>query len=236
MTQWIGSFLVLSAQLATAAVASDLRVKLRLLDDAEAPQAAVTKTSVCTPSITVYTDFKKEHSELSFEVMKEEVTLIFAPVGLKLQWHSFEPSLQNDRSAELVVVSFKGKCRTNELVVPRLDTRNSGLGWCYRTESRVTGYCYLDCDSIQRFINPAELRILPWVDRDRVLGRALGRVLAHELYHILLGTKRHSARGLAKASFAVDELISDQFGFEESDVDVLRNTDFSGLVEPGCAA
>jgi hypothetical protein len=68
------------------------------------------------------------------------------------------------------------------------------------------------------------------VDRDRVLGRALGRVLAHELYHILSGTKRHSARGLAKASFAVDELISDRF------VDVLRNTDFYGLVEPGCAA
>ncbi len=41
---------------------------------------------------------------------------------------------------------------------------------------------------------------------DRELGRALGRVLAHEIGHVLLRERLHDADGLMRAHFLVDEL------------------------------
>ncbi|MFO0281997.1 MAG: hypothetical protein ACK532_08790, partial [Acidobacteriota bacterium] len=46
-------------------------------------------------------------------------------------------------------------------------------------------------------------------EADRLLGRALGRVLAHELYHILGKTHEHNPDGsLAKEAISAKRLIS----------------------------
>ena len=42
---------------------------------------------------------------------------------------------------------------------------------------------------------------------ERWLSRALGRALAHEIGHYLLGTSRHTARGLMRAHFLPSELL-----------------------------
>jgi hypothetical protein len=50
---------------------------------------------------------------------------------------------------------------------------------------------------------------------DRVTGRALGRVLAHEIGHFLLASPVHAARGLMRAAFAARELArADRRTFE----------------------
>jgi hypothetical protein len=43
--------------------------------------------------------------------------------------------------------------------------------------------------------------------RDALVGRALGRVLAHEIGHYLLASRLHTAEGLMRASFDGDELM-----------------------------
>ena len=43
--------------------------------------------------------------------------------------------------------------------------------------------------------------------RDTLVGRALGRVLAHEIGHYLLASRRHAGDGLMRASFDGDELL-----------------------------
>jgi hypothetical protein len=37
-------------------------------------------------------------------------------------------------------------------------------------------------------------------ERETVFGRALGRVLAHELYHMMTGASKHAEAGVFKAS------------------------------------
>jgi hypothetical protein len=44
------------------------------------------------------------------------------------------------------------------------------------------------------------------------LGRALGRALAHEIGHYLLGTREHAAHGLMRAQFAPQDLLEDAGG------------------------
>lgn len=47
---------------------------------------------------------------------------------------------------------------------------------------------------------------LPADMRERVVGRALGRVLAHEIGHYLLASRLHAPDGLMRAAFRADQL------------------------------
>jgi len=61
---------------------------------------------------------------------------------------------------------------------------------------------------------------MPPAQREILLGRAMGRALAHELGHYLLASKVHTARGLLKASRTATELFSiDRAGFK---IDVVQ--------------
>ena len=59
-------------------------------------------------------------------------------------------------------------------------------------------------------------------ERNRRYGRALGRVVAHELYHILANTTDHSRHGLAKALLTVSELVLDPCRFGSHEIERIR--------------
>jgi hypothetical protein len=52
--------------------------------------------------------------------------------------------------------------------------------------------------------------------RDYIYGRALARLLAHELYHVLVQTTAHAQAGVAKAQLTAAELLANRFQFEGS--------------------
>jgi hypothetical protein len=61
--------------------------------------------------------------------------------------------------------------------------------------------------------------------RDRVLGRIVGRVLAHEIGHFVLGSPRHASQGLMRPIQYIAELIAgtgELFGLTEADLNLLR--------------
>jgi hypothetical protein len=67
-------------------------------------------------------------------------------------------------------------------------------------------------DRLVRLLEEASLWQLPAVNwprgwRERIVGRAIGRVLAHEIGHVLLRSKGHADRGLMRAVQRADELV-----------------------------
>jgi hypothetical protein len=139
------------------------------------------KADVCTPQVSLYTDFKNEHSKLSFEAMKEEVAANLAVTGLQLQWRSLSASQPESTSGELVIVSFTVKCRMNEQLLSR--SESGPLGWTYIEDGHTSPFSKVDCDRIREFINPL-VAGAGRDDREALLGRVLGRVLVHELCHV----------------------------------------------------
>jgi hypothetical protein len=57
---------------------------------------------------------------------------------------------------------------------------------------------------------------------DDVMGRALGRVLAHELVHILTRSATHGKEGVTQATFSGRELVGAPLRLSRTEVERLR--------------
>jgi len=61
-----------------------------------------------------------------------------------------------------------------------------------------------------------------YVRCDVVFGRAIARVLAHELYHVLARTESHAAKGVAQRALSGSDLAADQLGLNPEDLDLMH--------------
>jgi hypothetical protein len=188
---------------------------------------AETLPSRKTPPVTVYTTFQNGRSELVFEHMKAELAAIMEPIGLWFEWRSLDGNGGNEVSVELVVVTMKGHCSMDAVLPP---TGTIGpLGWTHMSDGDVLPFCDLDCDRVRKFIHPMLIGVSQ-PERDRKLGQALGRVLAHELYHIFANTTRHASGGVAKPYYTAVELVSNHFNFESKESRTLREVKVRNLL------
>lgn len=177
--------------------------------------------------ITVYTQFEEPCSGVAFEQMKAELVSIMSPIGLEFEWRSLDAARGNDVAVELAVVSFKGSCNMDE--PPRPASEPGALGWTYTSEGHILPFSDVQCDRIRRFIGPL-VADTDLVRREFLLGRAMGRVLAHELYHVFANTRHHGSAGVAKPFYSAPDLVTDRFRFEQKETRALRHQAFPALV------
>jgi hypothetical protein len=75
--------------------------------------------------------------------------------------------------------------------------------------------------------------------RDHALGLVLGRALAHEIGHHLLGTSLHARRGLMRATLLATDLVdpraADFFLLDDSGAELLQARVDAGLLTPVAA-
>jgi hypothetical protein len=161
--------------------------------------------------ITLYTQFQQAPTPGLLEALQNEVESIMAPIGLTFEWRDLSQTGGHEVSAELAVVSFKGRCDTTGLQ-PRSKFEGA-LGWTHVSDGQILPFTDVNCDRVREFTQPTLLTFRS-DDREEKYGRALGRVLAHELYHIFANTMRHASMGVAKESYSVQDLLSDDFQFE----------------------
>jgi hypothetical protein len=81
----------------------------------------------------------------------------------------------------------------------------------------------VDCSAVRKFIQK-ELFFIAQESRARLFGRAIGRVLAHELYHIFANTARHGSNGVGREFYNAHDLLADDFQFESQESLMLMNS------------
>jgi len=172
------------------------------------------------PPITLYTHFQQDPPALVVEAMRTEVQTIMAPMGLKFQWMDLAASDGRQVSVELAVVEFKGRCDVDNLLTH--DSNPGPLGWTHISEGVILPFANVDCSAVRSFI-PRELRDTRADDRDSAFGRALGRILAHELYHIFANTTRHGSEGVGREFYSARDLLSSNFQFQARESMALLN-------------
>ena len=90
--------------------------------------------------------------------------------------------------------------------------RDDALGEVRFRDGKATRLITIYFDALMRLVQGATLAGAtesqwPALLRERIIGRALGRVLAHEIGHIVLQSGRHTPNGLMRPSYSGAELI-----------------------------
>jgi hypothetical protein len=168
--------------------------------------------------IALYTQFQKEHPPEVEDALRKELSAIMSPIGLQFEWRSL-PAQPNEVANELAVITFNGKCDVRTLTLKAYESGR--LGWTHVSEGVVLPFSDIDCDAIREFLQSG-LAPLHTAERQEVFGKAVARVLAHELYHVFAKTQRHSAHGVSKARYSTYELLSNHFEFDRNEAEALR--------------
>ena len=164
--------------------------------------------------IALYAQFEQKPPADVLSAMQTELASIMAPMGLRFSWRDLSAARSSEVSVELAVVTFKGACDASHLSVRGFHA--TALGWTHVSDGTILPFADIDCEGVRAFLQSG-LMSTRGSQRDELYGRALGRVLAHELYHIFANTPHHGAGGVGKAAYTVDNLLEDDFQFGEKE-------------------
>jgi len=167
--------------------------------------------------ITVVFDFESPCPETTVDELKHEVTALFGDASIDVD---FKPLADLDRYPQfqkVVSVKFLGECRMDRM--PRGLERQGPLGLSHVSDGAVLPFAEIRCDRVRDLV--WSTMVNGDSHRDLLLGRALGRVVAHELYHMLLKTQRHG-KGPAQAMLNGAQLICSKLKFGDQDLTKLR--------------
>jgi hypothetical protein len=129
-----------------------------------------------------------------------ETEAIFRSAGIAFLWRYGPPSLT---ALTVFIGDNPGTSRGD----------GTPLGWIVFEDGRPDEAIYLSHANAERFMLDARevvgpLQNMTRAEREGMLGRAMGRALAHELGHYLLATKVHSGTGLMKAVRSAQEFFA----------------------------
>lgn len=172
------------------------------------------------PNLTVLLTVEGKASDLALKEMRQELNAIMHDAGRKVEIRLKSQAQPFETFEDLVVVKLNGSC-SMENMAAFLDERGP-LAWAHSTDGVVLPFAEVACDRIAGLVGRAmwggERR-----EADKYLGRALGRVLAHELHHILGKTHHHNEHGeLTREALTAKRLISDKrISFDPRDLEKL---------------
>jgi hypothetical protein len=183
-----------------------------VVDDTSHPVAVAIHLSV---------DRTVESRRITKQVMTEAET-IWRQYGIRLDWTDADPS---DPSPPIALdVRIDSEPRAHEPIA-----RRTVLGHVLvvpDTPARQSVHVSFDATESVLAHDPTGRSAVGGMVMDRELARALGRVLAHEIGHVLIGPPYHDAKGLMRIGFRADELSgldSRPFRLTCSTVDRLRS-------------
>ncbi len=134
--------------------------------------------------------------------LEREATAIWAPYGVDLHWRLPGCAIE-DASFDILIEGRLSRTVANRPVLGSTEVQLTPI----ECVPIVIDYNAVD-DTLSSLTMEAIAGVL---GRDRLypedMGRALGRVAAHELGHVLLGLPNHQRQGLMRASFRAIELI-----------------------------
>jgi len=169
--------------------------------------------------IVIYTGYQHQPPSPISDAIRGEVEGILGRAGIEFNWRSLVGREPRQQSADLAVVQLKGRCDIAGILPHQVQP--GALGWTYVSEGSVLPFGDVDCDRVRAFVQAGLLGV-PARLREQAFGRAVGRVLAHELYHILTRSLHHGAKGVGKAEYSVRDLLGDSFVFDDAECAELR--------------
>jgi hypothetical protein len=159
-------------------------------------------------TLTIFTSGTAEPAD----AVRAEVGRLLEPAGYTVEWKNMSDRKVGEDFANLIVVRYQGACDPKIAPPPGLAARP--LASTVVTDGRVLPFATIDCDAIRSVMGPAS--------RPTHFARAVARVLAHEVYHMVARSKSHAHAGVSKACFGAADLIAEDFAFDRTSLAQMR--------------
>lgn len=153
----------------------------------------------------------REPPPVTVQSMQSEASAIWQRYGVQIQWPVGRRDVQCPRLHGTfdVLVQYQASSVENA-------SGSSVLGRTHLAPAAIDRVgIFVDYDETQQLLESLSAsRLIPLVGHPDIgpadIGRALGRVLAHEIGHVLLDAPRHQPWGLMRRAFAPDDLAARQ--------------------------
>jgi hypothetical protein len=152
--------------------------------------------------LALVVEFPHSVAEETRLAMEQEIRDTVQVEWLGIEWRDSGHYDRTEAFDRLLMVRVRGACVAD---ASRLSPRGP-LGITHVSDGRILPFIEIDCDRVAYAIGA---RVFPrgTLAPRAALGRALGRVAAHEMYHVLANTGDHEATGVARACFGDNELL-----------------------------
>jgi hypothetical protein len=168
--------------------------------------------------ITLVVQYEKSPPQAAMLEMQKELNTLLSKAQRRVELKLREEMNGTD-VADLVLVKFRGNCRME--TAPMLLDERGPLAFTHTIDGEVLPFSEVLCDKV-RVAARSAMHGGQLAEGDRLMGRAMARVLAHELYHIAANTSKHGKEGVAKRSLTGAQLIADRLDFDAHDAEFLR--------------
>ena len=196
------------------------------------PVSSAQSAGVTDATLVVYLRTGGGQPAAPLAEMKREVASLMSQAGYRMEWRSLDgPRGEEGDASMLVVLELNGSCglAAGYGTPEKPLAANTSLATTSITDRQVMPFSTLNCTALTSSVS-ASLAQEAGARRDFLYGRAMARVVAHELYHVFTNTTKHAAWGVAKAFFTSKDLVSDQFEFQEKDTKALRSGKLKVLI------
>jgi len=179
---------------------------------AVSPAVAGDDTSALS-TVDLYLDAGVNGNAPALASMRKEADALMQQAGFRIAWRVLGDGARDIAAPNLTILRLDGVCAPaaagRQITVP--DGLFS-LASTSVTDGVVLPYSQIHCTALAGELEPALAKLPPPI-RTAIYGRAMGRLVAHELYHVLSHTTDHAAEGVSKPCFTVSDLTAERFAF-----------------------
>lgn len=159
-------------------------------------------------------------------VLHQEVESIFRETGYSFHWVNRSEMKAGDSFPDLIVIRIKSTCGEIDVRPPAVSKRHAALAWAHVSEGDMLPFIEIDCARLGRMLRAAGFGDSALSQR-QVMGKALGRVLAHELYHVLTGNTQHAHSGVAQPALSPAHLTTSTLTFTARELSLLTRRSYA---------
>ena len=183
--------------------------------------SAAAATGGGAASLELLTQFDRRPSTAVVGAMAQELSALYRDVPVSIGWHELSGYQSRVVAPRIVFIYFKGDCRAPRLP-PRLSVEGMALAGISRVDGHMLPVVSVDCERTASYLWPA-MSGAERANGDLAFGRALARVIAHELYHFFTGATKHTKSALFRASIPASSLLARELRFVPEEVTDLEH-------------
>jgi hypothetical protein len=150
----------------------------------------------------VYLQAPASTSAEVLESLRLEVERVVSRPGIQVHWRNQTDG--NEAFHRVLVVRLRGSCTTE---LPAVLRRPAALGSTHVNNGRVQPFIDISCDQVTSALSRNWDWPTPRIPGD-LYGRALARVVSHEIVHALTESVDHDECGLMKPFFDRHDLLA----------------------------